>query len=261
MAEGDGGEGGAGGGGGGGEGAGTGFSQADLDAAVAKAVDTATTGLKSKNDELLTKVSDSKAALKAWEGLDPEAVRGVLSKFENDEELKLISEGKHSEAWDRRLEKVNATHQSQIDQVTTSNTTLSTQLEASQSQVRDLLVNQQAISSFISEKGLDTATADVVLRAKGAFVIEEGVPIARDAKGEIIRGKEGPITIAEWVTSLKETAPHLFPGSQGAGTGGSTGGQGGTGDLDTRMAAAASSGDMKTYRKLRDQKKKAAADA
>ena len=250
----DGGDGGDGGTGGGGSS--TGFS-AEQQAAVDAAVEAATSGLKSKNSELLGTTKQMQSQLKAWEGLDPAQVRGFMEKLGADEELKLIAEGKHEAAWGKRLEKVGATHRAQLDAVAAERDTLKTERETLAQQVRDLIIDQQVVTNFVSEKGFEGAIPDVVLRAKAAFKIEEGVPIARDSNGEIIRGASGPITVKEWVAARKLDCPHWFPGSQGAGASGSGGGRGGS-DIWARMEAAADAGDMATYRKLSDERKKAA---
>lgn len=252
FADGEGDEGGEGGGGGGATTAS--FSQADIDKAVSEAV----AGLKDKNNELLGNVKELKKGLTAWEGLDPEQVRGMIKQFETDEVLKLHAEGKHDEAYDKRMERERAEHQSALEGVSNQLNEANSVREKLENQVRDLIIDQQVLSSFMQEKGLETAAPDVVLRAKAAFKIEDGVAIARNDKGEIIRGKDGPITIQEWVQSLKTSAAHLFPGSQGAGAGGS-GGSGGSGNIDAQMEAAANAGNMAEYRRLRSQKNKAAA--
>lgn len=247
---------------GGGGGGGSNLTQADVDAAVEAAVsktEESMAGLKSKNEELLGTVKDLKTSTKAWDGLDPEHVRGMLDKIENDEELKLIAEGKHSEAWEKRQEKLQAKHQSELEGVVGQRDHLTTENESLQAQVRDLIIDQQVITSFAQEKGLESAIPDVVLRAKTAFNIEDGQPIARDANGEIIRGADGAITVPEWVANLKKAAPHLFPGSQGAGAGaGSGSGGGGGSDISSQQLQAAETKDMDSYRKLHRQKQKAA---
>jgi hypothetical protein len=254
--EGEGGDGAGGEGDGQGGGSGSGAISMTPEELQAK-IDEATSGLKSKNKELLDTVKSTKDALKPWEGLDPEKVKGFMTKLEKDEELKLLAEGKTDEAFQRRLERVNADHQSQLENVSQERDKYQTELEKAQSQVRDLIIDQQVISSFMAEKGHESAAPDVVNRAKAAFTIEDGEPIARDSKGEIIRGKDGPITIQEWVTNLKDAAPHLFPGSSGAGATGS-GGSGSRSSLDARMQEAADAGNMKEYKRLRDEKAKAA---
>lgn len=222
--------------------------QARIDAEVA--------GLKSKNDELLDALNKTKQQLKPWDGLDPEKVRGLMSKMEKDEELRLLAEGKTDEAFQRRLERVNAQHQSTVDTLSQERDQFKAQAEQFENQVRDLIIDQQVISSFMQEKGIESAAPDVVNRAKAAFTIEDGQPIARDEKGQIIRGKDGPISIQEWVAKLKETAPHLFPPSRGAGARGSSGGS--LSSLDARMQAAAEANDMAEYRRLRKERDSAA---
>lgn len=244
----DGDEGGEGGSGGGG---GTTFTQEQVDTMVQEKVDVAVFGLKAKNTELIGNLKDTQKIVKSWEGLDPENVRNLMDKLEGDEVLKLHAEGKHDDAYNKRMETERATHQSKVDGIVTERDTLAGDLEKSRSQVRDLIIDQQVITSFMMEKGLETAAPDVVLRAKATFTIEDGVAIARDGKGEIIRGKEGPITIPEWVTSLKTSAGHLFPGSHGAGAEGS-GGRGGS-DLASQLIAAADKGDMVEYKRLRKE--------
>lgn len=221
-------------------------------AEVQAMIDQNTSGLKKKNDELLGKVKEFDSKLKPWEGLDPENVRKVLTTFDQNEELKMLAEGKHEEVIHRRIEREEARWKSQLEEVSTWAQTLEEQLQASNDQVRDLMIDTSVVSAFIAEGGLPTAKDDVVLRATVFFDVEDGQVVARDNKGELIRGKDGPITIQEWVANLKTSAPHLFPGSRGAGA---TGGTGGNGDVETRMAAAAAAGDLKTYRKLRDEAK------
>jgi hypothetical protein len=221
-------------------------------------IDEAVGGLKGKNKELLDAQKAMKDQLKAWEGLDPSQVRNFMDKLGADEELRLIAEGKHEDAWQKRLEKVGAQHKSQLEGVAAERDTYRTEKEQLAQQVRDLIIDQQIVTTFIGEKGFDYAIPDIVLRAKKAFTIEDGVPIARDDKGEIIRGKEGPITIKEWVAARRVDCPHWFPESSGAGAGGSRKGGGSGGDLDSRMAAAADAGDMDTYKRLKREKQELA---
>lgn len=61
---------------------------------------------------------------------------------------------------------------------------------------------------------LTSAQEDLILRAKGIFQInDEGQAVAVDEDGNPIMGKDGrtPLSPIEWIESLKESAPHLFP--------------------------------------------------
>ena len=130
---------------------------ADIQAQIAAAVEEATSGLKSKNQELLNGLTEAKKGLKNWEGLNPEEVRNMMERLSKDEELKLLAEGKHDEAWNKRLEKVSATHRSQLETIQNEAGTYKTQLEKAQEQIRDLVIDQQVLTGFMSEKGLESA--------------------------------------------------------------------------------------------------------
>lgn len=224
----------------------------DIQAKIDAAIEEATSGLKSKNQELLESLNTTKKNLKNWEGLDPQEVRGMMDRISQDDELRLLSEGKHEEAWAKRLDKVSATHQAQLEQVNSQAEEFKTKAQQLEERVRDLVIDKEVMGRFIAEKGKEAATQDVVLRAKAAFKIEDGTPIARDENGEIIRGANGPITVDEWVSALKQSASHLFQGSQGAGAEGASGTTA-RADLTAKMEEAATSGNMAVYRKLRSE--------
>ncbi|MEX9757258.1 hypothetical protein AB7W88_21050, partial [Providencia vermicola] len=48
-------------------------------------IDKQVSGLKAKNSELLGKLKEQGDNLKRFDGIDPDAVRGILKRFENDE--------------------------------------------------------------------------------------------------------------------------------------------------------------------------------
>ena len=223
---------------------------------IAEAVEAATAALKSKNSELLGKQKTFQDKLKAWGDLDPVATRDLVDKFANNEELRLIADGKHDEVVARRVEREKAKFQSQIDELTTTATTANTELERANAKIKELLIDGNAKDEFVKAGGRDTALDDIVLRARAAFTLEDGQLVARDATGEIIRGKSGPLTISEWINSkLKTSAPHLFGETKGSGGAGGSG-DSGTDDLDVRLLAAAQSGNHAEYRKLRDEQDK-----
>ena len=246
----DGGAGGDSGGAGGGGGTGDAAPNAELTAKLADAL-AQIDSLKKKNTDILGEKKKQSEQLKAFDGLDPENIRNILNRFDQDEELKLISEGKYEDVIKARVEKAEAGYKSTIASLTEENSTLKEQTGKDSTQIRDLIIDTAVTTSFIEAEGVKTAVPDVILRAKNTFTVENGEAIARDGNGEIIAGSSGPLKINEWVATLKETAPHLFPGSQGAGAGGS--GTGGS-NVDAKMAAAAASGNMKEYRRLRAEK-------
>ena len=86
------------------------YTQAEVDELVA--------GLKAKNSELLgsqktlkDEVSTLDAALKRFDGIDPEAVSAIIKRFSDDEESKLIAAGKIDEVLDKRTARMKEAHQ------------------------------------------------------------------------------------------------------------------------------------------------------
>ncbi|MDM3628264.1 hypothetical protein O9403_18930, partial [Proteus mirabilis] len=69
-------------------------------------IDQQVSGLKAKNSELLGKLKEQGDNLKRFEGIDPDTVKGMLKRFENDEEAKLIADGKIDEVLNKRTERL-----------------------------------------------------------------------------------------------------------------------------------------------------------
>ena len=78
----------------------------EIQAIIDKAVNDQVSGLKAKRDELLGKLKEQGDNLKRFEGIDPDTVKGMLKRFENDEEAKLIADGKIDEVLNKRTERL-----------------------------------------------------------------------------------------------------------------------------------------------------------
>lgn len=234
------------------------FTQADIDAAVAaastKTKDELTSSFEKTKSEMLSDLKKAKGIAKQFEGMDPEKIKTMFSAFENDQDLKDISEGRHEDVIKRRTEKVTADYTSKVNSLNEEKEALSTENQQLKSQVGKLMIDNNVVSEFIKEKGSETATTDVVLRANQIFRVENGELIPRDENGEIIVGKNGPMSINEYIGALKESAPHLFQGSAGSGAAGGGAKDDKTG-IESKIAKAAESGDMAEYRRLRKMQK------
>jgi hypothetical protein len=177
--------------------------KAALAAKGQEAVDKAVTGLKAKNSELLGTIKTTKGELDQlkgqFEGLDINAVKQLLAKTGQDEEAKLIAEGKIDEVLNKRTERLRAEHE------------------------RQLKVEKDRAAAALAE-----AADDFVFRSRGMFAFDEsGEVVAVDGDGHPIIGKDGktPVSPLEWAESLKEAAPHLWPRAAGAGAPGNNGGK------------------------------------
>jgi len=216
------------GGGGGGGGAGdppkiTPEVQALIDAAVATAV----TGLKTKNGELIGDTKKLKEQLQAFEGIDPVKVKAILSRFANDEEAKLIAEGKIDEVLNKRTERMRADFEGKLTAATTTAEAAAKRALAFQGRVLDDAIRAAAAKAGLHQHAID----DALFRARSMFTLDDdGQAVQLGADGKPVLGKDGksPFTPLEWLEGMKEKAPHWYPASaSGGGAGGGGGGGGG----------------------------------
>lgn len=234
------------------------YSKEEFEAAIASAVtkakDEATSSMSAKNQELLNEMKKTKNDMKRYEGIDPDQVKTMMKAFEENQDLKDISEGKHEDVINRRIEKERSKFTSDINNLSEKAQTLEQQNQSLVQKVSTLMIDNNVVSEFIKEKGEEGAIEDVILRAQRVFKVENDELIPRDANDEIITGKNGPMTINEWIGELKQNAEHLFQGSKSSGVGGG-GPAGNKTGLAAKIAAAASSGDMDEYKRLRKLQK------
>jgi len=196
--------------------------------AIAAAVEAATAGLKNKNTELLGSLKNTKTELEGFktqfEGLDINAVKGLLAKVGQDEETKLIAEGKLDEVITRRTERLRGDYDKQL----AAEKARADKAEAFAAKYSDKVLADSIRAAAIKAGALPEAAEDIILRAKGTFKLsDDGEAIATDRDGEVIYGKDGktPLSPLEWAESLRETATHLWPRAQGAGQTGDNGGK------------------------------------
>ncbi|KJK19061.1 hypothetical protein [Pseudomonas sp. 2(2015)] len=195
---------------------------------VQEYVDKEVSGLKSKNTELLGANRTFKSELETlkgqFDGLDIEAVKGLLTKVGQDEETKLIAEGKLDEVINRRTERLRT----DLDKQVKAANERADKAEAFAAKYSDKVLADSIRAAAIKAGALPEAAEDIILRARGTFKLsEDGEPIATDRAGEVVYGKDGktPLSPLEWAESLRETATHLWPRAQGAGQTGDNGGK------------------------------------
>ena len=197
--------------------------------AIAAAVEAATLGLKNKNTELLGSLRTTKNELEGlktqFEGLDIDAVKGLLNKVGQDEETRLLAEGKLDEVITKRTERLRGDYDKQL----TAEKSRADKAEAFAAKYSDKVLADSIRAAAIKAGALPEAAEDIILRARGTFKLsEDGEAIATDRDGEVVYGKDGktPLSPLEWAESLRETATHLWPRAQGAGpTGDNNGGK------------------------------------
>lgn len=192
----------------------------EIQALIDAQVSTAVTGLKAKNTELLGKFKETSDKLKSFDGIDPEAVRGILAKFANDEEAQLIAKGDIDTVLAKRADRMKSGFEKDLQAARDEAQRASSRTEKFASRVL-----KGEVVSAASEAGVHKyAMEDAMLAAARDFELDdEGNPIAREGK----YGKDGkPLTLKEWFADMKDARPHWFPATGnggGAGHGGASG--------------------------------------
>jgi hypothetical protein len=231
-----------------------------IQALIQSAVAEATKGLTSNRDELLNEKKELKSQFesmkKQWGNLDPEMVKNLVSRFENDEETKLIAEGKFDAVFERRNSAMRKDYENKLEASTGKLTEFEQLLGSKDSLIKQLKV-EGAIRQSAADLGLvPSAFDDAISRATSIFSIDEdGELAARDADGvvQISRNGKDKLPVSEWLENMKENAPHWFPSPEGAGAGGGKGGGKGGAYSITR----AESLDPTKYRAAKDRAEKA----
>lgn len=176
--------------------------------------------------EAKRKMGEAEAAFKAqFEGLDIDALKALAAKASNDEESRLLAEGKRDELRKLWLGQKEAEHARQLQE---ANARVE-KAEAFASRFSDKVLADSIRSAALKAGALPEAVDDIILRARGTFKLDEsGEPVAFDGE-EVVYGKDGktPLSPLEWAEGLRETATHLWPRAQGAGQIGDKGGKSG----------------------------------
>ncbi|MCQ9618388.1 hypothetical protein L1889_18280 [Paenalcaligenes niemegkensis] len=170
-----------------------------------------------------------------FEGLDIDALKALAAKASTDEETRLLAEGKLDEVVTKRTERLRTDLERQVADANGR----AEKAETFANRFRDKVLSDSIRAAAAKAGALSEAAEDIILRAKGAFKLDEnGEPVAYDGE-EVIYGKDGktPLSPLEWAESLRESAPHLWPRPQGAGQTGDKQGRS-TGKKRSEMSAA-----------------------
>lgn len=233
------------------------MSNPDVKALIDKAVKEATSGLASNRDEILGEKKSLQEKLsemsKTWEGLDPQAVRQIMSRLENDEEAKLLAEGKTDAVIERRTERLKADHAKQIAALEKALADRDEKLGGASSKVKRLMVEGNLRQAAVELGLVPSAIEDALSRAMNVFKVDDQDRLIAEENGSTAYGKDGrtPLTPSEWLESMKEKAPHWFPAPVGGGAGG------GNGRGGSHTISRADARDVQKYRVAKEAAAKA----
>ena len=205
-----------------------------------KWADEQTAGLRGNRDQILAekRTAEQKAAdlAKQWEGLDSTKVRAILAKFDGDEEMKLIAEGKFEDVINLRTENLRKGLESERDAARGKIDELAGVLSRKTDRIKALVIDSEVRQLALAmDPPIDPrALGDAIRAARDIFTLnDEDAPLAKRPDGSPIIGKDGksPLGITEWLQSTFETGKTLWWGASSGG--GSNSGAGGGGKKKT----------------------------
>lgn len=182
-------------------------------------------GLKSALQKEREGRSTAEKALKAFDGLDAAEIRSLVEKFANDEEGKLIKEGKIDLVIQKRTEKVIADAKKQIEAA--QQAAAAAEEKAKKWSTRVLDDNLRAAATKV---GIHShAIEDALLRGRQLFTLDDDGNAVQMKDGTVVLSKDGknPFAPTEWLETMRESASHWFPAQSGGGSQGNRSGAGG----------------------------------
>jgi hypothetical protein len=210
------------------------LSNPEVKAIVDAAIAEATKGLKENRDTILNEKKSVEEKFKElssqFEGVDPKILRSLAERMKNDEETKLIAEGKIEEVFSRRTEALKRDYDSRIKAQEELVGKLTNDKQGLETKFKDTLIEGIIRQAASEVNVLPAALEDAIFRGKRVFQLDDNfAPVAKNTDGTIVLGKDAktPLSAKEWLEAMKEKAPHWYPGSSGAGASGSRPGPGG----------------------------------
>jgi len=134
----------------------------------------------------------------------------------------LIAEGKIDHVIERRTERLRGELDKAIKAEAEARSRAETRAQALEARALGDVIRGAALEAGAEKSALE----DFILRGSAIWKLDDDGKAVAMQEGELIYGKDGktPLTPKEWAESLRESAPHLFPRAQGAGTPGAGGG-------------------------------------
>lgn len=219
-------------------------------------VEEAVTGLKTKNQQILDEKKALDAKMKLFEGYDPKIVKEATEFYTKNKDAEFLKDGTVDELIEKKVSQLTSDFETQLTELNTNLTTAQKHGQTYQQLFEGKTIDDGVRAEAIKAGMLPTAVEDAVLRGRSIFSLDANKQIeARDSEGKLaVTEDKKVLTTKNWIEGLKETSPHYWPNSAGAGAFGGSGNS--ESDFQAKLAALADAGDAESYRKLRDSKKK-----
>lgn len=176
-------------------------------ATIQQQIDAAIAGLKEKNSELLGKLKKADEKVKQYDGINIDEIRAIKERLDQDEDAKLLAEGKKNVVIEKYTERMRAAHEEALKAERERTAAEARRADAYKGSVLD---NQIRSVTGGLHKG---AVEDALLHARQIFSLDaKGNAIQLDPEGRPVLGKDGasPFSPAEWIELQRELKPHWF---------------------------------------------------
>ena len=178
-------------------------------------------GVADKNAEVILKLKDATQKISEFEKTlnelgDIEGLKKIKTMFEQSEEMKLIAEGKHDEAFAKRTEKRDAEHNRQLEEITAK----LEQAERRSKEREASVLESKIMNAALQVPSLNqTYIKDVLREARDKFSLSDDNEAVVMQDGQIVLGKDGktPYSPIEWLNDKDEMGRfHKAEGGAGA---------------------------------------------
>lgn len=193
------------------------------DPRIKEIIEKANAGIVRNRDEILAEKKTLADRVKILDSLGGEegvkSLQEMQKRMMEDEDLKLFSQGKREEYNDRIVGRMKSDYDKKLEGRDKRISELENHVQEKVSQIERLVIDGQIREAAEKSGIVPSAIEDVIYRGGRLFSLdEENSAVAREQSGGLVNGKDGkPLTIAEWVDSMKEAAPHWWPPSAGGG--------------------------------------------
>lgn len=203
-------------------------SDTDTQAAITKAIADAVAGLKKKNDEVIganKKLKDELAAAKAKPTLSDDEYtefRSLKERIERDEMLRMLTEGKSEELIERVTKKARLDADAKL--AAESEARASKEREAGEwkSRYEQTLINielTRAAATAVKPQYQDLVSK---LVADNVRLVDGEVRVVnKDGEVQMTANGAKPLSVSDYMETLRTTYSDLFVSSSGGGAGGS----------------------------------------
>lgn len=228
----------------------------NLSHAAKKQVEEAVLGLKTKNSEILDEKKALQDMVKKFDGIDIKQVKVATEFYEKNKDAEFLKDGSVEELIEKKTSLLTSDFETQINELNGKLGEAVQHGSTYQSLFESKVIDDGLRAEAIKQGVRPEAVEDVILRGRGIFSLDEKKQIeARDEDGKLaVTEDKKVLNVKNWITALKETSPHYWPESRGAGARGGAGGN--DSDYEIKLAELASAGKMVEYRALRDKHKK-----